>query len=254
MKGSVSVLDIPADDKLESETAQVIANNYHFDKPEDQPETGKNNPVPLYAGAMQSPIKHIVFISKENRTYDEVFGQVEKGRGEAPLARYGNGITFSSKDNKRKVENADVMPNHLALARRFGISDNFYCDSDHSADGHRWLVNTYPNEWVETSVTASYGGNRQMKEDSKAPGNLAMVGSSGAIYPEDYNEAGSMWDHLERNKKDFFNFGFGLELAPGLEEQAYKHTGVRHVINYPVPAPIYSKSSKLVCHLQHGYS
>jgi hypothetical protein len=206
----------------------------------------------MYSGASTSPIKHIVFISKENRTYDEIFGQLKKGKGEAILARYGKGVTFSNKDNSRKVENATIMPNHLALAGRFGISDNFYCDSDHSADGHRWLVNTYPNEWVETSVTASYGGNRSMKENSKAPGNLAMVGSSGAIYPEDYNEAGSMWDHLERNKKDFFNFGFGLELAPGLEEQAYKHTGVRHVINYPVPTPIYDKSSKLYATFNMG--
>ena len=69
-------------------------------------------------------------------------------------------------------------------------------DSDVSADGHRWLVNTYPNEWTETCTAASYGGNREFKFDSKAPGIYAMNGAAGAIYPEDYNEAGSMWDHL----------------------------------------------------------
>ena len=62
------------------------------------------------------------------------------------------------------------MPNHLRLAQRFAMSDNFYVDADHSADGHRWLVNTYPNEWVETSVAASYGGKRDAVSGSNRPG------------------------------------------------------------------------------------
>jgi len=136
------------------------------------------------------------------------------------------------------------MINHLNLANRYAISDNFNCDSDVSADGHRWLVSTYPNEWVEVNVATSYGGGRSMREDSDAPGNLAFVGATGAIYPEDYNEAGSIWEHMDRNNIDFFNFGFGLELAPSLSDMAFKYTGVKHVINYPVPAPIFDKSSK----------
>jgi len=82
------------------------------------------------------------------------------------------------------------MPNHLALAHQFAISDNFYVDSDVSADGHRWLVNTYPNEWCETCTAATYGGNRNYRENSNAPGVFAMNEYAGAIYPEDYNEAG----------------------------------------------------------------
>jgi hypothetical protein len=66
------------------------------------------------------------------------------------------------------------------------IADNFYVDSDVSAEGHRWLVNTHPNEWVETCTPASYGGNRDYKPASKAPGSLGMNGAAGAIYPEDY--------------------------------------------------------------------
>ena len=64
-----------------------------------------------------------------------------------------------------------------------------------------------------------------MKLPSTAPGMLAFVGSSGAIYPEDYNEAGSIWDHFDRNDIDFFNFGLGFELAPGIETQEFKYTG-----------------------------
>jgi hypothetical protein len=135
------------------------------------------------------------------------------------------------------------MVNHLALARRFAISDNFYVDADHSADGHRWLVNTYPNEWVETSVSAAYGGKRSMRADSKAPGNFAQVGASGAIYPEDYNEHGSLWDHLDRNGVSFFNFGFGMELAGGYDDSTMKYTGLKFRINYPIPGPLYANSS-----------
>jgi len=246
MKGTVSIIEIPTDDFLKQETAQVVANNFTFLDPAAQElRQRENNPIPLYPGQKKSPIKHIVFISKENRTYDEVFGQVKKGRGMPGLARYGHHATFSNKDQTRRVEDATVMPNHLKLAAQFAISDNFYCDSDHSADGHRWLVNTYPNEWVETSVSTSYGGGRRMRNDSKAPGNFAFVGATGAIYPEDYNEAGSIWEHMDRNNIDFFNFGFGLELAPSLSDKTFKYTGVRYVINYPVPTPIFNKSSKL---------
>ncbi len=246
MRGSVSLIDIPTDKALPELTRKVIENNWSFSKSTaSRFEVRRNNPVPLYPGEKESPIRHIVFISKENRTYDEVFGQLEKGRGEPALARFGADVTVKSRDALRQTGPLTVMPNHLQLAERFAISDNFYCDSDVSADGHRWLVNTYPNQWVETSVAASYGGRRSMRADSKAPGNFAFVGSSGAIYPEDYNEAGSIWEHLDRNGKDFFNFGFGLELAASLDEKTYKYTGVRHLVNYPVPRPLFEKSSKI---------
>ena len=124
------------------------------------------------------------------------------------------------------------------------MSDNFYVDSDVSADGHRWLVNTYPNEWTETCTAASYGGNREFKFDSKAPGIYAMNGAAGAIYPEDYNEAGSMWDHLERNKIDFYNFGFSIMFEPAIYDEKYKYEGIRHYINYPLPQPIWDRTSK----------
>ncbi len=199
MRGTVSVLNIPADEALQGETERVIANNFRFtDRDDPAFAEQKKNPVPPYAGAAQSPIKHIVFVAKENRTYDEVFGQVAGGRGEPSLARYGRNVSFASEDSSRKIQNATIMPNHLALAERFAIGDNFYCDADHSADGHRWLVSTYPNEWLETSVSAAYGGIRRMKMGSRAPGMLAFTGSNASVFPEDYNEAGSLWVHLER--------------------------------------------------------
>lgn len=246
MKGTVQVMDIPNDLQLKEMTNQVISNNFKFTKASDPVfKNRENNPIPLYPGEKESPIKHIVFISKENRTYDEIFGQLENGNGDATIARYGSGVSFSNRNKTDSVQNATVMTNHLALAKQFGISDNFYVDADVSADGHRWLVNTYPNEWCETATAASYGGNRNFKEDSKAPGVFAMNGAAGAIYPEDYNEAGSMWDHLERHKTAFYNFGFSIMFEPALYKSEYKYTGIKQFVNYPMPQPLFERTSKV---------
>jgi YVTN family beta-propeller protein len=244
MKGTVSVIDIPSQDELKKMTAQVITNNFHKEFASSLLKKRGNNPVPLYGGQKESPIKHIVFISKENRTYDEIFGQVKMGNGDSTIARYGHNVTFTNHKRTARVENAVVMANHLKLAAQFSIADNFYVDSDVSADGHRWLVNTYPNEWVETCTPASYGGNREYKATSKAPGSLAMNGSAGAIYPEDYNESGSMWDHLDRNKIDFFNFGFSVMFEPAFYDPSYKLTGIKQFANFPAPVPLFGKTSK----------
>ncbi len=230
---------------MASETAQVIANNVQT-SPRRPWDTARKNPVPPYPGAYKSPIKYVVFITKENRTYDQVYGELEGGRGEPSLADYGFGRTVRSEDRPGEVvENVNVMPNHQFLARRFAATDNFYCDSDHSADGHRWLVGVYPGAWTETSTSASYGGQRSHKTLSSAPGRRGGTGASGAIYPEDYLEAGSIWEHLDRHGVSFFNFGLGFEFAGALEIAAYKYTGVRIPINYPLPSPLFGRTSRI---------
>ncbi len=244
MKGTVEIIDIPTQDQLMVYSKQVIENNFLIGKTESASfDWRKNNPIPLFPKQKETPIKHIVFISKENRTYDEIFGQVQHAKGDSAIARYGANVTFTNHKKTAKVENATVMPNHLRLASEFAISDNFYVDSDVSADGHRWLANTYPNEWVEATTAANYGGNREYRENSNAPGNLGFTGAAGAIYPEDYNEAGSMWDHLARHNKDYYNFGFGVMFEPGDYQDTYKYGGIRHFTNYPMPAPLHSRTS-----------
>lgn len=245
MRGSVSVMEIPNDKKLAALTRTVIANNYRIEDYQSVKRRRADNPIPVFGGEKESPIKYLVFISKENRTYDEIFGQMEKGKGDPTIARYGRNATFTNRNKSLKVEQATVMPNHLKLAEEFAMSDNFYVDSDVSADGHRWLVNTYPNEWVESTVPASYGGNRSYNPKSNAPGSLGMNGSAGAIYPEDYNEAGSMWDHLERNKVEFYNFGFGVMFEPAFYDDSFKYSGIKHYVNFPVPLPMFSRTSKM---------
>ncbi len=245
MHGSVTMLDIPADADLSQWTQRVLDNNFRLTPVADPALAArKTNPVPLFPGEKKSPIKYIVFISKENRTYDEVFGQLKNGKGDPEIARYGYQRTFSNKDKSATVEGATIMPNHLALARRFGVGDNFYVDADHSADGHRWLANTYPNEWMETTVSAGYGGHRNVKAGSKAKGQYAWTGGAGAIFPEDYNEAGSLWDHLERNGMPFYNFGFGTEMGSNLSDSTMKYYGQKVLVNFPIPGPLYGRSSE----------
>jgi len=246
MKGTVQIVDIPKDEELEKLTQKVVLNNFKFtDASNPIFKKRENNPIPLFPGEKESPIKHIVFISKENRTYDEIFGQIKKGNGDSTIARYGVNASFSNKKKTDSLSNVTVMPNHLALAKQFCISDNFYVDSDVSADGHRWLTNTYPNEWCETATAASYGKNRIFEEDSKAPGVFAMNGAAGAIYPEDYNEAGSLWDHLERHNVNFYNFGFSIMFEPALYKPEYKFTGIKQFVNFPMPKPLFDRTSKM---------
>jgi YVTN family beta-propeller protein len=241
MKGTVSIIDIPADSSLARHTNQVVSNNFSFRK-----QTANENPIPEFSKQKESPIKYIVFISKENRTYDEVFAQVKHGNGDSTLARFGKNATVVNESGNKKIAHVTVMPNHLALAEQFAISDNFYVDSDVSADGHRWLSNTYPNEWMETHHPASYGGQRNLKVDSKAPGKFAFTGAAGAIFPEDYNQHGSMWDHLYRNNIDFYNYGFGVEFDAGsFSDSTFKYGGVRYLVNYPTPGPLYDRTSRM---------
>lgn len=242
MKGTLSVMDVPSDEELKKLTQRVIDNNFVFTTSEKPNAPG---PIPRTQGET-SPIKYIVFISKENRTYDEIFGQLKNGNGDEKLARYGENVHVESEDKKRIIENASVMPNHLALARQFTISDNFYVDSDVSADGHKWLANTYPNEWIETQHPSNYGGRKTQKPESKAPGKFSITGASGAIFPEDYNQYGSLWDHLDRHKKEFYNFGFGVEFDAGsFADSSFKYGGVRYLVNYPLPGPLYSRTSRM---------
>ncbi len=245
MKGTVEIFEIPKDSELRELTEKVIANNFKIQTltPQLVKQRG-NNPIPIYGGERSTPIKHIVFISKENRTFDEIFGQLKGANGDPTLARYGEHATFTNKKGTRRVEDATVMPNHLKLAREFAVADNFYVDSDVSADGHRWLANTYPNEWVETCTPASYGGARRFDWKSKAPGALAMTGAAGAVYPEDYNEAGTLWDHLYRNRIPFYNFGFGVMFSPAFYKRQFKYEGIHHIANFPLPAPLFKNTSR----------
>lgn len=243
MKGTVSVIDLPDDEKLSELSRKVVENNFSFR--EVQSKEAEDNFTALLS-EKDTVIKYVVFISKENRTYDQIFGQLPRGDGDSSLAVYGRNVTITNRKKNKTLKDVTVMPNHLALAERFSISDNFYVDADVSADGHVWLTNTYPNQWMETHHPAAYGGKRSLKENSKAPGRFGFTGAAGAIFPEDYNQHGSMWDHLHRNNIEFYNFGFGVEFDRGsFADSTFKYGGVRYLVNYPVPGPIFDRTSRM---------
>jgi len=102
--------------------------------------------VPLAAGA-KSPITHVIYVIKENRTYDQVLGDMPEGRGDPTLCLFPERVT----------------PNHHALAREFVLLDNFYVESEVSADGHEWTMGAYASDFVEKQWPLSYGHNKRGK-------------------------------------------------------------------------------------------
>ncbi|MGZ8552480.1 MAG: phosphoesterase [Chitinophagaceae bacterium] len=203
------------------------------------------HPLPALPNLRQSPVKYIVYITKENRTYDEVLGQMKTGKGDLTLARFGVNVNVYGKNDTLKVANADVMPNHTKLASEFSYSDNFYCDSDASIHGHHWMVGVIPNEWVETNSSAS----KTAGHFSKAPGRR-FPGSTGSMDPEDYAEIGGLWEALERNKISFYNFGEANETAHVREEWYDTLTGAAHAVMVPMQKALWSRTS----HNYAGYN
>ncbi|HKH60958.1 MAG TPA: hypothetical protein VKA49_09010 [Flavitalea sp.] len=237
--GSFHKIAIPDAKQLTSYTKQAISNTLKSAIINDN----VTNPLPPLPGLRKSPIKHIVYITKENRTYDEVLGQLPTGKGDPTLAKYGNNVTII--DQKDTITNADVMPNHLKLAVEFAFSDNFHCDSDASIHGHHWMMGVIPNEWVETNSSVS----KTSKVFSNAPGRR-FPGSTGSIDPEDYAEIGGLWEALERNDISFYNFGEANETAHVREEWDDTLTGAAHGVMVPMQKALYSRTS----HNYAGYN
>jgi DNA-binding beta-propeller fold protein YncE len=196
------------------------------------------NPLPPLPGLRTSPIRYIVYVTKENRTYDEVLGQFPGAKGDSSLARFGLGVSVKSRQGA-SVEGADIMPNHHRIASQFAVSDNFYCDSDASIHGHHWMMGVIPNEWVEANSSA---GGRQMLF-SPAPGRR-FPSATGAIDPEDYNETGGLWEAMERAGVSFYNFGEGNEYANVWEEWDHLAFGARQAVITPLQKAVYERTSR----------
>ncbi|MDP4285674.1 MAG: bifunctional YncE family protein/alkaline phosphatase family protein [Bacteroidota bacterium] len=225
---------IPMPDKqqLSAYTQQAIGNTFMKMEVKDD---GKN-PLPPLQNIRQSPIKYIVYITKENRTYDEVMGQLKKGVGDPTLARFGVDVTVASKD--KTLVHVNVAPNHLKIARQFSFGDNYYCDSDASIHGHHWMLGVIPNEWVEANSSVS----KTAKIFSKASGRR-FPGSTGSMDPEDYAERGGLWEAMERSKISFYNFGEANETAHVREEWNDTATGASHAVMVPMQKALYPRTS-----------
>ncbi len=235
-RGSVSVFPVPDAASLVHSTAIVMEANGFLPRP--SPFT-----------AIPSDIRHVVLIVKENRTFDEVFGDLGQASngpvaGVPALARFGmNGYAYGGKV-RLSLKDIAVTPNHHAIAKRWAFSDNFYADSEVSVDGHHWLVDAYPDIWTESSLMASYAGGKDYRFPTTAPGRLLFADSNSSVHPEEQAEGGTLWHHLARHGITFRNFGEGFELAGNEEEPGEKPTGARFLTNVPMPLPLYENSSR----------
>ncbi len=243
MFGEISIMPVPSTTELGELTEQVLHNNGFV--PEARPARDIGFPVPP-VGRPNSKIRYVVFIVKENRTFDQVFGDLksvdgERVNGDPALAQYGDDATVSGK-GEPTYEHVQVTPNEHALAIRYGLCDNYYVDSDVSVDGHHWLVGNYPNTVFESAWPSGYGGRFSFDPDESAPGRL-QIGSTSPS-PEDFLENGSLWEHLARYGISFRNYGENLELAGYEELPGSEPTGIREAVNIPMPEVLFKNTSR----------
>jgi YVTN family beta-propeller protein len=181
-KGTLSFIDVPNDIKLKAYTKQVYANTPFSNKIAAVAPGEAGNPIPRKKGDV-SPIKHVFYIIKENRTYDQVMGDVAAGNGDTSLCIFGKKVT----------------PNLHAIASEFVLLDNFYVDAEVSADGHNWSMAAYATDFVEKNWPTSYGSRG---------GSYDYEGTRKAAYPRD----GFIWDYCKRAGVTYRTYG---EFAEG---------------------------------------
>jgi YVTN family beta-propeller protein len=142
------------------------------------PKPPEGNPIPTKVGD-PSPITHCVYIIKENRTYDHILGDIAEANGDERLCIFPEKVT----------------PNHHALVREFVILDNFYVESEVSADGHEWTMGAYATDFVERTWPLSYRGDKRVPYPSE--GNLPIA------FPAN----GYLWDRAAAKNVSYRSYG-----------------------------------------------
>jgi DNA-binding beta-propeller fold protein YncE len=183
IRGSVARVNLrDAERDREALTAEVVQSNRM---------EGRTDQISFQRGG--NPIHHVIYIIKENRTYDQVFGDIKEANGDASLVMYGD----------------DITPNLHKLARQFGVLDNFYDSGEVSGDGHPWSMAAITTDYNEKAWPIAYRG-REREYDSE--------GTVGTIVPlneniPDVNEpsTGYLFDNLARHKSTYRHYGEYIE-------------------------------------------
>lgn len=174
IKGTLSSYEVPTGGQLQKATEQVKNNNRAA-------TAGVGTVVPAQPGG-STPIKHVIYVVKENRTYDQVLGSIGKGNGEPSLNLFGD----------------DSAPNTRALARQFTTIDNFYADAEVSANGWNWVTQANSNPYAEQMWPANYSGRKApYPSENSNPENAAQDPADSYV-----------WQRLDKAGVSFRNYGF----------------------------------------------
>jgi DNA-binding beta-propeller fold protein YncE len=179
LRGSMARLNIPSTlEKLPQLTQMVERDNLFHNDPEKITFAGGHN-----------PIKHVIYVIKENRTYDQILGDLKVGDGDSSLTMYG----------------ADITPNEHKLALQFGVLDNFYDSGEVSGDGHLWSTAAITSDYNEKTWQIAYRGKERTYD---------FQGQVADEYPLEHNQpdvddpsTGFLWDNLARNHLTYRDYG-----------------------------------------------
>jgi DNA-binding beta-propeller fold protein YncE len=183
-QGTLSIIDLPPRKEFEAQLAGYTAQAYRCsplkaDASVSAPHPA-DNPVPLQPGK-PSPIKYCLYIIKENRTYDQVLGDLPQGNGDPKLCLFPERVT----------------PNLHQIARQFVLLDNFYADAEISAGGHEWSMAAYSTDFVEKMWRLNYGHNHSKKFPYPAEGLFPVAAPAG----------GYLWDRAREAQVSFRSYG-----------------------------------------------
>ncbi len=180
LSGALSVIPIPNEKQLSKKLAEYTALVYRNCPYSDKLLTGvpdkRVTAIPTKVGD-PSPIKYVIYIIRENRTYDQVLGAVKGGNGDPSLVMFG----------------AKVTPNAHKLAREFVLLDNLYCNGQVSRDGHPWSTMAYHTDYIARDWHLTYS--RRIGVDDDADGNLSK------------GPSGYLWDACARNGVSYRSYG-----------------------------------------------
>jgi YVTN family beta-propeller protein len=178
--GSIGLVPIPSDDLLPALSERVARNMRYSTMKEAALPPRKDQPARAIPERIGEPslIEHVVYIIKENRTYDQVLGDIERGNGDAGLCTFGREIT----------------PNQHKIAEQFVLLDNTYCCGILSADGHQWSTSAMSTAYLEKS----FGGFPRSYPDGMGDDEADALA---------YSPAGFLWDNAIAHKKTLRNYG-----------------------------------------------
>jgi len=179
LRGSIARLNIPSTlAKLDELTRAVEHDNLFH-----------NNPGTIQFASGTNPIKHVIYVIKENRTYDQVFGDLKGGDGDPSITLYG----------------ADITPNEHKLALQFGVLDNFYDSGEVSGDGHLWSTAAITSDYNEKNWQINYRGKERTYD---------FQGQVADEYPLEHNQpdvddpaTGFLWDNVARHGLTYRDYG-----------------------------------------------